>query len=200
MILSINIHPTRGGVAPLYNALGPSCRMVFRKQSKGPLNLPSDLLVVCIRILTVSTNIISTISSIYDEWLTKRMTHCELGYTRSHASSKTTEPILQWLICQLWICRRVYLQQIMNIWRKKYIYIFWLPFDILIKKKNKRALMQLKNLDDLFKTSRRVTHWFFLHLVIIALIFSNGFLIIWYFKANEQVQVHVDTCNHFISL
>jgi hypothetical protein len=54
IILSINIQPTSGGVAPLYNALGPSRLTVFKKQSKGPLNLPSDLLVVCIRILIVS--------------------------------------------------------------------------------------------------------------------------------------------------
>lgn len=54
MRLSINIQPTRGGVAPLYNAVGPSFLIVLNKQSKGPLNRPSDLLVVCIRILTVS--------------------------------------------------------------------------------------------------------------------------------------------------
>lgn len=58
MILSINIQPTKGGVAPLYKAFGPSCRIVLRKQSNGPLNLPSAFVVVCIRIFTVSIQLL----------------------------------------------------------------------------------------------------------------------------------------------
>lgn len=36
MILSINIHPTRGGVAPLYNPRTPSYFIVWRRHWRGP--------------------------------------------------------------------------------------------------------------------------------------------------------------------
>lgn len=49
---SITIHPTSGGVAPLYNPVGPSLRIVCSTQSNGPLKWPS--LLVCSRTLTVS--------------------------------------------------------------------------------------------------------------------------------------------------
>ena len=52
IILSMNIQPTKGGVAPLYNARTPSWRTVFIKQSNGPLK--RSLLDVCMRTLTVS--------------------------------------------------------------------------------------------------------------------------------------------------
>lgn len=54
MMLSMNIHPTRGGVAPLYNARNPSLCMVCFTQSKGPLKRPSAFPDVCKRTLTVS--------------------------------------------------------------------------------------------------------------------------------------------------
>lgn len=38
MILSMNIHPTSGGVAPLYRPVKPSLRRVVRRQSRGPRN------------------------------------------------------------------------------------------------------------------------------------------------------------------
>lgn len=50
--LSITIHPTNGGVAPLYNPRIPSFFNVFARQSIGPLNFPSA--DVCIRTLMVS--------------------------------------------------------------------------------------------------------------------------------------------------
>ncbi|OMH83146.1 hypothetical protein AX774_g3342 [Zancudomyces culisetae] len=46
-------HPTRGGVAPLYNPNTFSRRNVEIKQSQGPLNLPKPP-STCIRTLTVS--------------------------------------------------------------------------------------------------------------------------------------------------
>jgi hypothetical protein len=51
-IESMNIHPTSGGVAPLYSPLNPSFRRVWRRQSTGPLKC--DLSVVCRRTLMVS--------------------------------------------------------------------------------------------------------------------------------------------------
>jgi hypothetical protein len=36
MMLSMNIHPTSGGVAPLYNPGTPSFRMVWRRHWRGP--------------------------------------------------------------------------------------------------------------------------------------------------------------------
>lgn len=59
---SITIHPTSGGVAPLYNPLMPSFRTVCSTQSRGPLKCAS--LVVCRRTLTVS-NLRGSISRLF---------------------------------------------------------------------------------------------------------------------------------------
>lgn len=39
---SMSIHPAKGGVAPLYNAVIPSWATVFVKQSSGPRNWFGD--------------------------------------------------------------------------------------------------------------------------------------------------------------
>ena len=49
---SMNIHPTSGGEAPLYIPATPSFRIVFNKQSRGPLNCAD--VDVCKRTLIVS--------------------------------------------------------------------------------------------------------------------------------------------------
>jgi hypothetical protein len=49
---SMNIHPTSGGVAPLYSPVTPSFLTVCSRQSNGPRNCETS--VVCNRTLTVS--------------------------------------------------------------------------------------------------------------------------------------------------
>jgi hypothetical protein len=51
-MLSINIHPTRGGVAPLYSPKKPSFRTVIRRHWRGPEKRVVEL--VCRRTLIVS--------------------------------------------------------------------------------------------------------------------------------------------------
>jgi hypothetical protein len=51
-IESMNIHPTNGGVAPLYKPAKPSFRSVCMRQSTGPRNW--DFSVVCRRTFMVS--------------------------------------------------------------------------------------------------------------------------------------------------
>lgn len=71
---SITIHPTSGGVAPLYNPRTPSLRTVWRVQSNGPRKCPS--LLVCKRTLTVSnlfmTLLLSTIRCAEDRVMRRR--------------------------------------------------------------------------------------------------------------------------------
>jgi hypothetical protein len=52
MMLSMNIHPTRGGVAPLYNPGTPSFRNVWRRHWSGPEKRAES--EVCKRTLIVS--------------------------------------------------------------------------------------------------------------------------------------------------
>jgi hypothetical protein len=51
-MLSINIHPTRGGVAPLYRPEKPSFLTVWERHWRGPENLAAS--EVCRRTLIVS--------------------------------------------------------------------------------------------------------------------------------------------------